>query len=126
MCANKSKPRYYCKNCNCELKPKEKICPNCGCGNRLVKMNLNGAISFHGNLRGRKFSKDIGKWVKEIISGWFQSGNTYEHPKGVEKIRVIDKENPKDMDSYQEKITDIETGEIIRDVKEPLEEHRHK
>jgi hypothetical protein len=126
MCSKNSKPTYYCDKCGKKLNPKIRICPCCGYDKRLVKMTLSGVLTFRGSLIGRKFLNGIGKWVKEVISGWFPSVDTCKHPKGVEKIRVIDKENPKNIDSYQEKITDIKTGKITRDIKEPLEKHRHK
>lgn len=74
-------------------------------------------------MRGRfivkKFPKGAKKWVKEVMSGQFFSADTNKFPKGVKKIRVIDTKN-----SYQEKITDKNTGEVIRDIKEPLKQHK--
>ncbi len=121
---NISKPTYYCKSCNKELTSNDKICPYCGNDKRLIKLTISGTIEFRSSLIARKFPQGFKKWVLEIISGWFPSVDTTKHPKGVKKTRLINRENPKNTDSYQEKITDFKTGKIIRDIEEPLEKHK--
>jgi hypothetical protein len=70
----------------------------------------------------RKFPKNSKKWLVDTFKGFSQSINKIRHPKGVNKTRIIDREN----NIYHEKIVDLETGKITRNVKEPLSEHRHK
>jgi len=72
---------------------------------------------------GRKFISGKKDWVKEVISGWFPSINKIKHPEGVEKKRVIDREHYKKKNSYQERIKDIKTDIITKNVKETLENH---
>lgn len=126
MCKKNNKPSYHCKNCGLKLNRKALICPKCGGDKKLVKINVEGKLQFRSSIRARKFISAIRSWIKEVISGWFSSGDTQKHPKGVYKNRVVDKEHYKNKDSYQEKIIDVETGKITRDIKEPLEQHRHK
>lgn len=124
MSKKNNEPSFYCKKCNFKLNKKVKVCPKCGCNNKLVKMNICGEFKLRGTLRGLKFISGKTGWVKEVLSGWFSSGDKKKHPEGVEKYRVVDKEHIKEEDSYQEKVKDIKTGKITRDVKEPLEKHR--
>ena len=124
MCKKNNEPSFYCKKCNFKLNRKIIICPKCGCNNKLVKMNVGGELIVRGRLKGLKFLSGKRGWVKEVLRGWFPSTNKRKYPEGVEKNRVIDKEHYKEEDSYQEKIKDIKTGKITRDIKEPLEKHR--
>ena len=55
----------------------------------------------------------------EILQGSFPSKDKERHPKGVDKIRRIDRIN----NEYQEKVVDKKTGEVTRDCKEKLSEH---
>ncbi|XOB42385.1 MAG: hypothetical protein ACKKMP_03430 [Candidatus Nealsonbacteria bacterium] len=64
--------------------------------------------------------------MKESIHGWFSSEDKNKHPEGVEKIRIIDRENLNKEDSYQERVKNVKTGKIIRNIKEPLSQHRHQ
>ncbi len=121
-----SKPIYFCKSCNRELTADDKICPYCGSNKRIINLSISETLELRSSLVTRKYHKGFRKWVLEIMSGWFPSGDKNIHPKGVKKIRVIDRENPENRESYQEKITDVKTGKIIRDIEEPLKKHKHK
>lgn len=119
-----SKPSYYCKICNKELTSKDKICPYCGSKNRIINLTISETFIPRGSLISRKYPQGIKKWVLEIISGWFSSGDKARYPNGVKKIRVINREDPKKPDSYKEKIIDSKTGKIVRDIEESLEKHK--
>lgn len=62
----------------------------------------------------------------EIITGWRLSRDKKKYPEGVKIDRIIDRENANKEGSYQEKIIDVKTGKICRDIKEPLSKHKHK
>ena len=64
------------------------------------------------------------KFVIEIITGWRPSRDKKKYPEGVKIDRIINRENPNKKDSYQEKIIDVKTGKIRRNVKEPLSKHK--
>ena len=61
------------------------------------------------------------KFMKEIIRGQFPSKNP-KLPKGVYKERTIDR----GKDEYHEVVKDIKTGKTIRDIHEPLSQHKHQ
>lgn len=121
-----SKPTYFCKNCNKELTANDKICPYCGSNKRIINLSISETIKLRSSLTLRKSNKGSKKWVLEVMSGWFQSRDKKRYPKGVKKNRVIDREDPENRESYQERIIDVKTGKIIRNIKEPLKNHKNK
>ena len=82
--------------------------------------SLSDTIELKETFEFKAFGNSTKKFSIHFISGWFSSIRKDLSPKGVNKHRVIDRKN----DIYLEKITDIQTGRIIRDVKEKLTEHR--
>jgi len=98
------------------------VCPICKSSNRLIKMELEGKITLRGRIGAKKKRKGFKRPLREIFTGWQKSRDKKKHPKGVEKERLIDREE----DKYKEKVTDVETGEITRDVEEPLSVHGKK
>lgn len=57
------------------------------------------------------------KWFIETFSGSELSRSLQRF---MHKVRIIDRDN----DRYLEKVVDPETGEVLRDVDEPLSEHQ--
>lgn len=116
------KPRYFCQNCNKELKPSQKPCPYCNSNKILIKMPpFRGTLFPKGGLRGRQKRKGIREYIRDWFTGWQESGDKKKHPEGVIKERLIDR-----IDNiYREKVKDVKTGKITRDIEEPLSEHRH-
>jgi len=112
--------KYFCQECGRELESDQKPCPFCGSVNRDIKVALKEGIVIRENLKARQKRKGFRQFIREIIQGWFPSRDKMKHPEGVEKIRIIDKEK----DRYQEKIKDVKTGKIVRDIKEPLSQHK--
>lgn len=119
---NISKPNCYCNNCNKEFYSSDGTCPYCGNNKIIIDLSRSDGFVIGESTIIRKSPKVSKTWVSETFSGFSPSGDKTKHPKGVKKTRIIDKEN----NIYQEKIIDIETGIITRDIKEPLNEHRHK
>jgi hypothetical protein len=120
--SSSSKSNRNCNNCNKEIGSSDVICPYCGSNNINVNMIVTENIILSESIGTRKFLKNSKKWLVDTFNGFSPSGDKIKHPKGVNKTRIIDREN----DDYHEKITDLETGKITRDIKEPLSEHRHK
>lgn len=113
--------KYFCQKCGRELETDQKPCPFCDSVNRDIKVVENEGIIVGENLKTKQKRKGFKKFIREIIQGRFPSGDKRKHPEGIEKTRVIDKEK----DRYQEKIKDVTTGKITRDIEEPLSKHRH-
>ncbi len=65
----------------------------------------------HAGATGRR------KWFVETFSGadW-----SHRLQRFIRKQRTLDRDN----DRYAEKVVDPETGEVLRDVEEPLSEHQ--
>lgn len=113
----------WCRHCKAELPPAHTgPCPRCGkLGKDCAVPAGGGAVAPRGSLRARKKRKGIGGFVKEILQGWFPS-NSPALKKGVHKERIVDKEK----NEYHETVKDAVTGEVIRDIHEPLSQHKHQ
>lgn len=114
------KPMYYCAGCEKQLNPEEKPCSNCGNSKRFITAEFNETITPTDNIRVRQGRENFKKFMIEILQGNFTSINTHLS-KGVFKRRLIDKQSNK----YEEYVSDNKTGNILRNVKEKLTEHRH-
>ena len=56
---------------------------------------------------------------------WFSQQRLYHsHYKKDDEHHVVQRHINRDGDSYYERIINKETGEVVREVKEPLSEHR--
>jgi hypothetical protein len=117
--------KYVCK-CGEELPPSHTgPCPKCGESGQLHKAYERSAIltlgpSLRVNSRARQKQKGFEKFKKQIEQGQYESGDP-KLKKGVNLERIIDKEK----DEYHEVVENAETGEITREVHEPLSKHRH-
>jgi hypothetical protein len=115
--------KAFCRNCGKELKLDQRPCPFCGC--RSIHLEATGfallGLLCRANYRFRKIGEHSKRFVKEIIRGQFLSENP-ELPKGVYKERIIDR----GRNEYHEVIEDVKTGRTVRDVHEPLSQHRHR
>ena len=114
--------RVKCERCGAELRESDKECPKCGSTKKMFAKTVGeGTVTCRGRLRGRQKPKGFGKFVKEIIQGWFPSKNS-KLLQGVEKERIVDRKN----DTYDEIVRDAETGQIIHETHEPLSQHKHQ
>jgi len=116
------KPRYFCQECNKELEPDQKVCPVCKSSKRRIIAIVNEKVKIRESIGAKQKRKGFKRPLREIFTGWQKSGDRKKHPEGVKKERVIDREK----DIYGEKVKDIKTGKITRDVEEPLSAHGKK
>ena len=84
-----------------------------------LSINLSETIKLRDTIFLKSF-RGTKKFISYIISGWFPSIRKDLSSEGVNKVRVIDRQN----DKYQEKVTDIKTGRVIHDVDEKLSDHK--
>ena len=112
--------KYFCQNCKKELTEDQKPCPYCDSEKRDIKIAIKEEIKIRESLRGRIKSKGFKKFKVEFLQGWFSSKNKKEFPDGVQKTRLIDKENNK----YHEKVTNEKTGVVVVNKNEKLSEHK--
>ena len=87
---------------------------------RHLKIELLETITVRDNMVLKSFTGSVKKFVSHVISGWFPSIRKDLSPEGVNKLRTVDRKNNR----YQEKITDYQTGRVIRDVDENLTDHK--
>ena len=111
-----------CRNCGIELPPSHTgPCPKCGKTEKDCKVTASVTVGISNSFRARKKRKGIGKFVIEILQGWFPSKSP-ALKKGVYKERIVDKEK----NEYHETVEDAKTGEVIRDIHEPLSQHKYE
>jgi hypothetical protein len=110
----------YCSECKKEKE--ESYCSFCkkDTSNHFVMECLAGNYKVRMPVLSMKHKRPgIKDFLKKVYAGFQSSTNTIKHPDGVNISRVIDKEH----NQYDETITDYKTGEIIRDIHEPLDQH---
>lgn len=92
-------------------------CPKCGSDKLTRMLILCDKIEIHENVKG-KSNKMPGK--KKPYSE-MQAGEEWSasRQKFVDKTRQIDREN----NHYYEKVTDRQTGEVLHECSEPLDQH---
>jgi len=61
----------------------------------------------------------VKKFLRRVQAGFQSSGDISKHPDGVNISRVVDREYNK----YEETITDKRTGNIVKNVQIPLDQH---
>jgi|WetSurSiteA1Bulk_404760.scaffolds.fasta_scaffold12337_4 DNA-directed RNA polymerase subunit RPC12/RpoP len=94
-------------------------CPTCGskCVTRLVAVSDKGKGHEFQELRCKDNAYPSKKKLRRHIQAGLQQGGD---GRLVDKWRLIDV----DKDDYEEKVTDFNTGELLRKTKEPLSQHR--
>lgn len=94
-----------------------KPCPNCGSLSRMAKVHIEEKLGLHSDLGLEARSPGEKKPFLEQKTGdsyWRKMG------KWMRRNRIIDRRNNR----YIKKVEDPNTGEIVRDVDEPLTAHR--
>lgn len=116
------------------------MCPSCGveldvvyaeegesgftyryaCGHAWHGVMIRESVAVKESLKMEKHKSGIKRFVLQHIQGWFPSKRVDLSPKGVTKLRIIDREN----NFYKEEVIDGVTGRVIRSVEEKLSDHR--
>lgn len=91
-------------------------CPVCGEVGRSIAVKLEDGIGFHDGYRVKAYRPGSSTFFLDERSGpsYYRVGAEWHHV-----MRVIDREN----DRYTETIRVLSTGEIIREIDEPLSQH---
>jgi DNA-directed RNA polymerase subunit RPC12/RpoP len=92
-------------------------CPGCGSTARHVKVSVQEEIKVRSQVAVKARREDRGRPFREI-----KQGDDLHRKSGRWNIlsRLIDHE----QDLYEERIVDGESGEVIKDIREPLSQHR--
>lgn len=94
-------------------------CPNCGSTSRAFNKTIVSGLRMFGSLLGRLKNPSLPSNKKLRWESF--TGYEFSHSlqKMVHKVRMFDK----DTDEYVERVTDIETGEVIHECVEPFTKH---
>ncbi|MGE4057163.1 MAG: hypothetical protein AB7F99_20440 [Vicinamibacterales bacterium] len=95
-------------------------CPKCASLSRKMFVGLSGEMPPPPSslkAKGRHAGTGWNKWFIKTFTGadWSQALQRF-----VRKVRILDRDN----DRYVEKVIDPATGDVLRDVEEPLSEHQ--
>jgi len=117
--------RRFCQHCGNELPLSHTgKCPKCGKSGIHIEAKSLVAIGVKTFWNSRARHKDRqhkGKFSKEIVQGYFPSGDL-KIKDGVVIERIIDKEK----DEYNQVVKNAVTGEILHEEHEPLTLHKSK
>jgi hypothetical protein len=94
-----------------------KPCPKCGSLSRMAKVGITAELELRGDL-GLKARTPGEK--KPFIEQ--KTGNSYWHKMGkwMRRVQIIDRRGNR----YVKRVDDPKTGEVVRDVDEPLTNHQ--
>jgi hypothetical protein len=91
-------------------------CPNCGSLTRRFGVALSATLTMKSELRLKAKSPGEKKPFMEQKIG---DSYSWARDRWMDFVMVIDRRN----DRYRKRVVDPETGEVLRDVDEPLTEH---
>lgn len=118
---NKGKNGRYCNECGKRKCFFKRFCPFCfKKTNSDIHISISDTITIRDSIKLRHKRLGFKKFLSESLSGWFPS-NDVRLRNGVNKIRIIDKENGE----YHEVVKDYTTGKIIHQCHEPLNVHHN-
>ena len=92
-------------------------CPSCGSFGRTLDVNMVETLAMR-DFCGMKLKRQGEK--KFAVEDVSRPDFNRDRGKNVHLQRLIDRDN----DLYHERITDLESGEVIHEQREPLSEHR--
>ena len=92
-------------------------CPSCGSFGRSLSASQDESITFRDFVGVKLKRQGAKKYAVEDVS---KPDLNRDRGKNVHLQRLIDREN----DLYHERVTDLESGEIIHEQRQPLSEHR--
>ena len=103
-----------------ENSDKREPCPECGATARKISLRIEDGIAFRESIGGKIKDPKLPSKKKlrvEFFDGYEWSIALEKH---VKKSRLIDKR----QNQYHEKVEDPDTGEVIHEKREPLNEHQ--
>lgn len=101
------------------IKPPD-TCPECGASNWLLRVGFGDSVTARDEMTYKGFGPHKDKERTKILSGKVVTEVFRKTGRLHNVTRQIDRRN----NQYDETISDAETGEVVREVHEPLSEHR--
>lgn len=97
-------------------------CPHCGCTKRHIAITTEDTARIVVREDVRLDNKDPSRLSKDKLRRQLRTGDSLHHNSG--KWMQREQEVNKDTNRYRKRVVNPETGEVLRDVDEPLTEHR--
>ena len=94
-----------------------KPCDACGATVRRFEISLEGSLTLRSSI-GTKLRR--GGRGRPVVKSFGGDDLTVSTGRWVHRDRLIDREG----DRYRERVVDPQTGDVLRDVDEPLSKHR--
>ena len=136
MCeAEKSSRKVECKSCGAVLPSdwsqlESQPCPRCGSDSLLFRLRVDSSVRirdlFRGEVRDPDYELDRrkkGKRGKKLLAREVKVGSEPRGDQPGKWVNVYQDTNRK-HDTYDKKVTDEETGQVLRECHEPLSAHR--
>jgi hypothetical protein len=111
-----------CVNCGVELTEADKICPSCGATSKVYDESVRDGFKPQVGIEWKHKRNGYTGFLAKGRSGHESSTNVAKHPDGVDRTQTIDREK----DEYSETVIDKRTGKVVRDVHEPLSQHKSR
>jgi hypothetical protein len=118
----KSCATYRCKICGHVSDERIQPCLICGNVGVIIETQLTETVKVRDAIKIRLKRTGCGKYLYEVVQGWFPNLINKNTEYGVVKVRIVDKLN----DEYHETVTCLETESVIHNVHEPLSSHRRR
>lgn len=108
--------RIFCKDCGKTITGKSLACKRCGSNRRIIDLKISDTIALHDSGRMKQKRPGFKGFMiySKFGSSLFRKTNTW-----MNLTRIVDRLK----NSYEELITDIKTGKVIKHVKEKLTDH---
>lgn len=114
---------FECRDCGEVYPESQKVCPKCGSTHKIIYISgISAKIGVKARIEGMK-GKNFHFPSKKKLRWEWVSKDTVQRGDGVTRIHLY-RYRDRDNDVYEETVTDLETGAIIHECKEPLSEHR--
>lgn len=113
------KTLYVCQKCS-EYFNIDGYCPRCGHDKRNIYLDISDKVTLRESINLKKDRPGNKRSLVDTWIGWFPSGDKDKHPEGIEKFQKVDREN----NIYIKKVIDSKTGEVVKNVKKLLSDHK--
>jgi hypothetical protein len=117
---NKDGTYVNCGNCGAQLKPDDKLCPQCGSTKKAYKVVSTARVGVSASVKATQKRK--GHRIRKIIGNVLKPSVNPKLKDGVREDRDIDSIN----DKYDQIVRDAKTGEIIHEEHTTLTEHNRR
>lgn len=111
-----------CRDCGEIYSESETTCPSCGSKHKVIYLSIEPTtLCVEGKIEGMQGKNPTLPSRKKLRWEWI-SKDTIQRGDGITRVHHY-RLRDRDKDIYEETVTDLETGKIIHECKEPLSKH---